>query len=119
MYFFMRLEGNIIKALDLNPLDPGADDEYLGQEYLGFSSVAQCTPYWVGCGYTGETAAEAQQTAIEEFFKLWVVPEIYDCDPSDCPSAKVKSVKKIIEDSPFAGSDMEFMIMDLVIAIDD
>lgn len=128
MYFFLRLEGNtLVGAEEGNPLIPGKDIVYSGREFLSFGSVQECIPYWVGppgqydCGpdnsCSGEEAIEVQQAAIESFFNELVIPDIYDCVQPHCPLAKLKSIDKIVEDDP--SGFPEFVMMDIVIAIDD
>lgn len=122
MYFFMRMEGNVIKGFH----DAG------GSELMSFAGLAECIPYWNDYTYTGEEAIVQQQQAIDKFFRLIVNPYIYSwnhpedpdgCDPATedpgqmCPPYALKSIGKIVDGDVLNEFDMT--ILDLVIAIVD
>lgn len=88
-----------------------------------------------GMGVDRQGAVELQQPTVMEFFRLninpetcqWTYPEDPDgCDPAStdpvlaCPPFAIKQVDRIVEDD-MSGANLwlYFLMMDLVIAIDD
>jgi hypothetical protein len=122
MQFFLRMEGNVLKS----------ENATSGTDLFSFGGQAVCVPYWEDYFYSEEDATALQQAALEEFFKYVVNPYIYSqnhpddpdgCDPdstdpaSACPTFALKSFDKVVEDDPTGYP--QFMMMDLVIAIQD
>jgi hypothetical protein len=98
MHFFMRLRK--------------------GVSLYSFSGVTE-----MSYDYTSDT--EGQQEAIRNFIQYTAIPILY---PGELPTALVKSVDMVVEDNEFEydgccedpdGETMYFIIMDVVIAVQD
>ena len=125
MHFFMRIKANIRQG--------GGDNWLAGQEILPFDGVAECVAYYSDDYINELDAIEDQQDALEDFFRLEVNPLIYEwnnpedpngCEPDaidpleQCPEFALKNASDIVEDFPWDDGP-EYVIMDLVIAIED
>jgi len=123
MYMFARVKGNTVQAIQ----------DWEGNDLLSFGGTAQCIQYSGTDGSLPASEAYAmQREAVEDFFTYVVNPGIYaykhlddydGCDPDSldpeqvCPEFAIKSITNLIEDGTGDAGGLRFMVLDLVLAI--